>query len=161
MDDRATNMSAFCEPILKDLKYALQLKRRKQRLLSRGKIELASAVPDVLILRYDDLLRRPLDVVREAHGLLNAFTSQPKLTAFVHAHLDANYSVNTAAVTAAPVVSMANVTGGKAVVHRLRKRLKTEFGTVRPPRACDKVEPMLDWPMCAEMIQLLHPLYLC
>ena len=158
---RSTNMTAFCEPILKDLKFALALKRRKQRLLRKGATQLAAALPDVLVLRYDDLLRRPVDVVNEAHGLLQAYTSQPKLTAFVKAHLDPNYTVNTAAVTERPVVSMANITGGRTVVHRLRKRLKTEFGTVRPPRSCDKLQPMDEWPVCAEMLSLLHPLYLC
>ena len=33
MDSRSGNMSAFCEPILKDLKVAQQLKRRKVRAL--------------------------------------------------------------------------------------------------------------------------------
>ena len=161
METRAQNMTGFCEPILKDLKYAMQLKRRKARLLRKGQIEQANAIPDVLILKYDDLLRRPLEVVREAHDLLQAYTSQPKLQAFVKAHLDPNYTINTGAVTAAPVVSMANVTGGKAVVHKLRKRLKTEFGTVRPPRSCDKMQPMDEWPVCAELLKLLHPVYLC
>ena len=119
-------MTAFCEPILKDLKLMLRLRQRKQRLLRKGATELAAAVPDVMILRYDDLLRRPLEVVREAHSLLGTYTSQPKLTAFVKAHLDPNYTINTGAVTNVPVVSMANVTGGKTVVHKLRKRLKTE-----------------------------------
>ena len=90
----------------------------------------------VLLLKYDQLLRQPLDVVREAHSLLNVFTSQPKLTAFVKAHLDPNYTVATVAAAGlpvdAPVVDMKNVSGGRVVVHKLRKRLKTEFGTVRP-----------------------------
>ena len=90
----------------------------------------------MLLLKYDQLLRQPLDVVREAHSLLNVFTSQPKLTAFVKAHLDPNYTVATVAAAGlpvdAPVVDMKNVSGGRVVVHKLRKRLKTEFGTVRP-----------------------------
>jgi hypothetical protein len=154
-------MSGFCEPILRDLKVALQLKRRKQRLLRKGATELASAVPDVLILRYDDLLRRPLEVVKEAHEMLQAYTSQPKLTAFVKAHLDPNYTMDTGYVPPAPVVTMTNISGGRAVVHKLRKRLKTEFGTVRPPRSCDTTRPMDEWPPCAELLKLLDPLYVC
>ena len=46
-----------------------------------------------MLLKYDDLLRRPLEVVREAHALLEAYTSQPKLTAFVKSHLDPNYPI--------------------------------------------------------------------
>ena len=60
-----------------------------------------------------------------------------------------------------PLVSMANLTGGKAVVHKLRKRLKTEFGTVRAPRRCETVQPMEEWPACAELLQLLHPVFVC
>ena len=89
------------------------------------------------------------------------YTSAPKLTAFVKSHLDPNYTVARGVVTAAPVVSMANVSGGKVVVHKLRKRLKTEFGTVRPPRSCDRLQPMDEWPPCKELLTLLHPLYVC
>ena len=64
MDSRAGNLSGFCEPILKDVKYAMSLKRRKERALRNGKLALASAIPDVLILKYDELLRHPFDVVR-------------------------------------------------------------------------------------------------
>lgn len=93
---------------------------------------------------------------------LQVFTSQPKLTAFVKAHLDPNYTVATRDMPVdAPVVAMANVHGNKTVVHKLRKRLKTEFGTVRPPRACDQLQPMDEWPECAELLRLLHPLYMC
>ena len=59
------------------------------------------------------------------------------------------------------MVTMSNVSGGKQVVHRLRKRLKTEFGTVRPPRTCEQLQPMTEWPVCAEMMQMLYPLYMC
>lgn len=84
------------------------------------------------MLKYDELLRSPLDVVKRAHDMLGVFTSQPKLTAFVKSHLDPNYTVSRDMPVDAPVVSMRNVSGGKVVVHKLRKRLKTEFGTVRP-----------------------------
>lgn len=166
MDSRAGNLSGFCEPILKDVKYAMSLKRRKERALRNGKLALASAIPDVLILKYDELLRHPFDVVRNAHGLLNVYTSAPKLSAFVKAHLDPNYTVAGPAsiplpATGSPLVSMANLTGGKAVVHKLRKRLKTEFGTVRAPRRCETVQPMEEWPACAELLQLLHPVFVC
>ena len=76
-------------------------------------------------------------------------------------HLDPNYTVSTALPTSIPIVSMANVTGGKAVVHKIRKRLKTEFGTVRPPRTCDSMATMDEWPACAELLRLLHPIYNC
>ena len=95
------------------------------------------------------------------HDALGVFTSQPKLTAFVKSHLDPNYTVARDLPVAAPVVTMANVTGGKVVVHKLRKRLKTEFGTVRPPRACNQLAPMDGSPDCAELLRVLHPLYLC
>ena len=45
--------------------------------------------------------------------------------------------------------------------NKLRKRLKTEFGTVRPPRACNQLAPMDNSPECAELLRVLHPLYLC
>lgn len=134
MDSRAGNMSSFCAPILRDVQTALRLKARRQRLLRQGKS--ADAVPEVMIIKYDDLIRRPLELVKEAHAALHAYTSSPKVTTFVKAHLDPNYTVNTALPVSTPVISMANVTGGKVVVHKLRKRLKTEFGTVRPPRSC-------------------------
>ena len=93
--------------------------------------------------------------------MAQVYTSAPKLTAFVKSHLDPNYTVARGVVTAAPVVSMANVSGGKVVVHKLRKRLKTEFGTVRPARKCETLDPMEAWPECAELVRLLHPLYMC
>ena len=37
----------------------------------------------VYILKYDDVLRRPLEVVKEVHHMLGVYTSTPKLTAFV------------------------------------------------------------------------------
>lgn len=74
MDSRAGNMSGFCEPILKDVQYALALKRRKARLERNGKLAVARTIPDVMILKYDDLIRRPLDVVKEAHAMLSVFT---------------------------------------------------------------------------------------
>ena len=45
--------------------------------------------------------------------------------------------------------------------HALRAQLKQTFGTVRQKRKCDKLDSMAAWPVCAELIQLLHPLYLC
>jgi hypothetical protein len=164
IDSRAGNLSGFCEPMLRDVQYAMALKRRKQRAMRNGKLEAASAIPDVVLLRYDELLRRPFDIVKEVHGLLKVYTSAPKLQAFVKSHLDPNYTVATALpaeVTTAPVVSMANISGGRVTVHKLRKRLKTEFGTVRPPRRCDTLQPMDDSPACAELLRLMHPLYLC
>ena len=103
-----------------------------------------------------------MEVVKETHAALGAYTSTPKLTAFIKGHLDPNYTVARADVADKAVVTMAeaNVTGGKAVVHKIRKRLKAEFGTVRPPRACDQLAPMPE-PECAELLRLLHPLYLC
>ena len=164
IDARSGNMSSFCDPLLKDLQHALALQRRRRRLLSKGKS--VDHLPQVLILKYDDLLRRPLEVVREAHEMLQVYTSTPKLTAFVKAHLDPNYTVHTVGTAGlpvdAPVVSMANLSAsGKGVVHKVRKRLKTEFGTVRPPRRCEIMQSMDAWPSCAELLRLLHPLYLC
>lgn len=92
--------------------------------------------------------------------MLGAYTSQPKLTTFVKAHLDPNYTVDTGYVPPTAVVSMANVTG-RGAVHKLRKRLKTEFGTVRPPRACNTLQPIEASSSCTELLQLLHPLYVC
>ena len=62
---------------------------------------------------------------------------------------------------AAPVVSLANLSGGRQVVHRLRKSLKREFGTVRPARSCEQLDAMEAWPACAELARIMHPLYLC
>lgn len=80
-----------------------------------------------------------MSAATQVHGLLEAFTSSPKLTSFVKSHLDPNYTVATVGTAGlpvdAPVVSMKNVSGGKVVIHKLRKRLKTEFGTVRPVSA--------------------------
>jgi len=159
IDSRAGNMSSFCAPLLKDLQFALGLQRRRARLENKGKS--VEHLPQVLVLKYDELLRSPLDVVKRAHDMLGVFTSQPKLTAFVKSHLDPNYTVSRDMPVDAPVVSMRNVSGGKVVVHKLRKRLKTEFGTVRPPRSCDQLVSMGNSPDCAEMLRLLHPLYVC
>lgn len=160
MDSRRGNMSSFCAPLLKDVQLTLSLQRRRRRLERKG--QPAAHIPHAIVLKYDDLLRRPMDVVKEAHAALGAYTSTPKLTAFIKGHLDPNYTVARADVADRAVVTMAeaNVTGGKAVVHKIRKRLKAEFGTVRPPRACDQLAPMPE-PECAELLRLLHPLYLC
>jgi len=160
IDSRTGNMSAFCAPLLKDVILAMSLQRRRKRLERKGLP--ADHLPQVAVLKYDDLLRRPHEVVKEVHGMLQAYTSTPKLTAFIKGHLDPNYTVASRELpVAAAVVSMANVSGGRKVVHKLRKRLKTEFGTVRPPRSCDKMQPMDEWPECAELLRMLHPLYLC
>ena len=45
--------------------------------------------------------------------------------------------------------------------HRLRQELKQTFGTVRQPRKCAALDPMAEWPLCAKLVRLLHPLYLC
>lgn len=63
LDTRSGNMSSFCAPLLKDLNFALSLQRRRQRLEARGKP--SKHVPQVYVLKYDDLLRRPLEVVKE------------------------------------------------------------------------------------------------
>jgi hypothetical protein len=159
IDSRAGNMSSFCAPLLKDVQFALMLQRRRKRLERKGVS--VNHLPRVMLLKYDELIRTPLEVANRTHALLDVYTSRPKLTAFVQSHLDSNYTVVRDLPTSAPVVSMKNVTGGKVVVHKLRKRLKTEFGTVRPPRKCDTLEPMEKWPECAELLRLLHPVYMC
>jgi hypothetical protein len=138
IDARSGNMSSFCNPLLKDVSFALTMQRRRRRLEKKG--QSVRHLPEVMLVKYDELLSRPLEIVKEAHAALGVYTSQPKLTTFVHNHLDPNYTVARDIPVASPVVSMANVTGGKVVVHKLRKRLKTEFGTVRPVSATSKRE---------------------
>jgi hypothetical protein len=69
---------------------------------------------------------------------------------------------NTAAGSAAPAGSLpaGRPTPSPALRYQ-RKRLKTEFGTVRPPRACERLDPMSAWPECEELTRIMHPLYLC
>ena len=101
-------------------------------------------------MRYDEVLRRPEAVAREAHGLLRAFTSEAKLSTFIRGHLAPNYTSNGGALS-----TLLNSSG------KLRKRLKFEFGTGSRPRACNTLQPMLEWPVCAELVRLMNPLYVC
>ena len=190
---RVDNLSSFCEPILHDLHYALALQRRRQRAVRLHRPD-ADAVPRVLILKYDDLLRRPAEVVTEAHELMHVVTSRPKLAIFLKAHFNPNATIahhpqptahapggrlpSSAPLTPSPnllwdAAAPARVRVDAPVATplassrlpgshtRLRKRLKAEFGTVRPPRSCESLQPMNEWPPCRELLRLLHPLYLC
>lgn len=74
-------------PTLVTRQVALQLKRRKQRLLRKGATAQAAAVPDVLILRYDDLLRRPIEVVKEVRHKANSVKTPPRRNPEFPAHM--------------------------------------------------------------------------
>ena len=174
--NRASNMTEFCAPILRDVETSLALQRRaarrarrvaalerlretevsgvaapkKRRSLDDARREL-SLVPKVMLLRYDELLRRPEAIAREAHGLMRAFTSEAKLSTFVKGHLAPNYT--SSGGTPPPTLNSST--------QKLRKRLKFEFGTGSRPRACNTLQPMLEWPVCAELVRLMSPLYVC
>ena len=75
-------------------------------------------------------------------------------------HCEGSHRAGIGGVTA-PIVAMSRVRGNRTLTHRLRSRMKTEFGTVRPARKCEKLDPMDGWPACAELIRITHPLYLC
>ena len=183
MEDRAANMSAFCLPILRDVKAALSLQRRAERAARRiafrsrataggtsnrtlphghelaleEAIKEAAVLPKVLLLRYDDLVRRPEEVVRDVHAALRAYTSAHKLSAFIRSHLDTNHTIRELRA-----ISNASTEEKSSAAHlKLRVRLKSEFGTVRSARTCNTLQTMDDSPVCAELLRRMHPLYLC
>lgn len=94
------------------------------------------------------------------------YTSYPKLEAFVSTRLNPNYTVSTMGTVGIAgmqdaIIAMAQAKGNKTLVHKLRSRMKTEYGTVRPARKCEALDPMRGWPACAELVRLTHPLYMC
>jgi len=114
-------------------------------------------LPKAMLIRYDDLIRQPETVVRAAHALMQVYTSRAKLVSFIRTHLDAHYNS-----TGTSALSNVNYSSHHSEIpRRMRNRLKVEFGTVRPPRTCNTLQPMLDWPVCAELVRLMHPLYMC
>jgi len=179
-ESRARNMTEFCAPILKDVKAVRALQRRRTKALRRadelqriaqhghGRMRLVEEqlekvrrelekLPKAMLIRYDDLIRQPETVVRAAHALMQVYTSRAKLVSFIRTHLDAHYNS-----TGTSALSNVNYSSHHSEIpRRMRNRLKVEFGTVRPPRTCNTLQPMLDWPVCAELVRLMHPLYMC
>ena len=182
-----TNLSDFCAPILRDVKTVLALQRRAAKAARRvaslswggsalapgeagqavwqqggagalkDAIREAATVPTALLLRYDELLRSPKAAVSKVHNALHVFTSAPKLNSFIKKHLEAS---NTSGSLASALGST-NASTHEATHANLRKRLYTEFGTVRPARSCSLMHPMDEWPACAELLRRMHPLFLC
>ena len=86
IDSRKGNMSSFCAPLLKDVLLAQGLARRRKRLERKGAA--FDHLPNVIVLKYDDLLRRPLEVVKEVHPMLQARAGSRPIAPSRLCHLD-------------------------------------------------------------------------
>ena len=160
---------ALCRPILEDVTTAQALQEERTRLEAAAAADASAraalaALPRVVLVKYDEVVRAPEATARSVHAQLRARTSPTKLARFLLGHLSLDRSQLSAQLRrhAPPPTPPPPPSPRPSPSYVSKGRNKSSaFGTVRRPRACESTDAMLQWPACAELVRTLHPLYVC